>query len=919
MKHSKKIYFLFYFLIIAFIACSDSETKEPPFLKIDTNSIGMGTAAGEQTISIKTNIENWSVAVNPDASSWLSVSRQGNNLTIKVAENSDADVRKGEIILSGNGLTETIVVEQLGVKPAIIVNSEIYTLESDGGEINLEILSNIEYEIVIPEDVLWIKPKESAKTRSNMIKTEFDYDVAWNPTEAERQTELIIKEINGTLEKKVLVIQKGQEGYSGASDGDIKDDIKVKVSSGKASSFQPGSNIENSFDGDMETLYHSAWANQGDNYFPITLDYNFENEESIDYLIYYPRQSGPNGNFKETEIWVSTKENPTLTKLKDFDFKGTNSATKVVFDEPLINPKTIQFVVKSGAGDGQGFASCAEMEFYRTNPDNFDPLSLFTDITCTQLKPGVTIEDIKKVSNNLYRNMAFYMLEDSYPREFRIEEYKAWPHPDKFARENKTSQLSLLDNPTGISVSKDEELIVFVGDTHDYNLSIKIQDLDTPGADGYNNASSYPLSEGVNKIITRNKGLVYLFYHTEDYESAPAIKVHFATGKVNGYYDSQKHQPEDWSKYLNGAVDKYFDVVGKDAHLTFPTEAFRAHAANNGDKLIDAYDDMVQLEKKFIGLDKYNRPTINRAYYHVMYTAYMYSTSYRTAYNNTTVSHILNVNTLKASPWGPAHETGHTFQTRPGFLWKGMTEVTVNVPVLYVQTEWGNPSRIQTEDMGRYNNRYEKAYHSAFVMNTLHPEEEDVFCKLVSLWQLQLYFANASGYTDFYKDYYETVRISPDQPTSGKQQLQFVKDVCDVTETNLTRFFKKWGYLKPFDGVINDYGEGRLTVTQKQIDEVIAEIEAKNYPEVTDMIEYISDSNWTIFKDKLPIQKGTASMSGPTIEMKNWQNVVAYEVYNGDELIFVSNIDSFQLNAPASEGTKVFAIAYNGEKIEVSF
>lgn len=94
------------------------------------------------------------------------------------------------------------------------------------------------------------------------------------------------------------------------------------------------------------------------------------------------------------------------------------------------------------------------------------------------------------------------------------------------------------------------------------------------------------------------------------------------------------------------------------------------------------------------------------------------------------------------------HKTGsffikNNFEGESRVRWQGMTEVTNNVHSLYVQTQWGNASRIESEDMGRFNNRYEKAYYNSFVSKTPHPGEEDVFCKLVSLWQLQLYFSNA--------------------------------------------------------------------------------------------------------------------------------------------------------------------------------
>ena len=77
----------------------------------------------------------------------------------------------------------------------------------------------------------------------------------------------------------------------------------------KQASFQGGSNIDKSFDGDMSTIYHSNWNNAGDHYFPITLTYNFAAGSDMDYLIYYPRTSGPNGNFKEVEIRVKSNAN----------------------------------------------------------------------------------------------------------------------------------------------------------------------------------------------------------------------------------------------------------------------------------------------------------------------------------------------------------------------------------------------------------------------------------------------------------------------------------------------------------------------------------------------------------------------------------------------------------------------------------
>ena len=70
---------------------------------------------------------------------------------------------------------------------------------------------------------------------------------------------------------------------------------------------------------------------------------------------------------------------------------------------------------------------------------------------------------------------------------------------------------------------------------------------------------------------------------------------------------------------------------------------------------------------------------------------------------------------------------------------------------------FGQPSRIQVEDMGiTYRNRYSKAMewelsatgspHADF-QNLGKNNANDVFCKLVPFWQLELYFGKVLGRT----------------------------------------------------------------------------------------------------------------------------------------------------------------------------
>lgn len=915
---------LLVFICLNFTFCSDDKV-EPIFLNVQT-SVVFASVEGSKVISVSTNAVNWSF--NVDQVDWINVSKNSglDGLSISVTKNNNQDSRSTTIHVTTGEIKKDIKIEQLGNDGKIIVSTPIITVPAIGGKIVFSVNSNVDFDILIPDSINWIVEKSTkASARSALVSKDFELFVDWSKEFNDRSTELTVKEKDGGLSEKILIIQKGQKNYTPGEFPDISDisDIKIKVISATASSFQQGGEIAKSYDDNMGTLYHSNLDNSSSDYFPITLEYNLEKVEQLDYIIYHPREDNKNiGNFKVVDVLVSTESRPGFTLVKTVDLEGSNTPSKIAFDEPIIEPTTVRFVVKSGVGAGQGFASCAEMEFYTIDPDGFDPLTIFTDESYSELKEGVTEDDILSIKATFFKNMAYYIYLGVYPSEFRIQEYKAWPSPDKFANENKISAYSLLDNPTGIQVKSGEELLVFVGPTHGFNnLRIKVQNLDYPNGDGYSlNSSFYSLKEGVNKIVMDRDGLLYVFYHTENYKNASPIKIHFATGQVNGYFDSQKHDKSDWKRLLNAATDKHFDVVGKYAHMTFPTASFKQHT-KDGLALVQAYDSLVFWEQDFMGFHKYGRYPVNRMYFNVMYgSSYMYATANRTSYSEGTMADVMcDINRFKEKCWGPAHEVGHVHQTRPGLKWHGTTEVTNNIHSMYVQHMFGKPPYLMETVAGGYSNYYEKAYRFAFVNRIAHPVEKDYFCKLVPFWQLQVYFASAIGMPDFYKDLYEQIRIRPDKSTPGEQQLEFVKIASEIANMNLTEFFEYWGFLSPVDAVINDYGEQRFVVTQSQIEKIKSEVDALNLPDPEFPIHYVCDDNWRNIKNRSEIKEGSATRTGNTFKMNGWDNVMAYEVWNNDKLVFIGNSSSFTVTTSVSDNTKLYAVDYKGNKTSISF
>ncbi|MDR1120402.1 MAG: M60 family metallopeptidase, partial [Dysgonamonadaceae bacterium] len=610
----------------------------------------------------------------------------------------------------------------------------------------------------------------------------------------------------------------------------IQKDIYIRPNSAVASSNSSISgegDLSNAIDGNMSTIYHSYY---GGITTPVTLDFRFTNPaEQLDYIVYNPRvDGGINGNFKEIEVYYSIAgDGVPLIKYRDYNFAGSSIPSVIYFDTPLQNVDSIQIKVKSGVGgNGNGFASCAEMQFFRKNPNNFDYTTFFTDPSCSELKEGVTLEAIKQETDDFFRKLAMDIYQEHYDEsKFRVQEYQAYPEPTALAQINKTSRYGILDNPTGIYAKADEDIVVLVGNT-DFFPSITILK-----AGGQGERSSFPLLKGINKIRAPYDGLMYILFNTLE-GTEPPVKINIVTGTVNGYFDRDKHtDPNDWQRLLAQATFPYFDVKGKYAMMSFETKAYRAYCPNNGLEVIEHYDDLVYSEQKFQGMVKYG--TLNKTRI-VLLVGEMkpgvaaYATDYWTVYGTGSQGDLLDLTKLKnknspdgGGAWMPAHEIGHVNQTRPGLKWLGMTEITNNILSQYISIKWGVRSRLDVKD-GNGKTCYQRAVEAIVTPEIPHNENGDYFYRLVPFWQLKLYMMDALGKADFYKDVYQKVRVNPDPKASSKGstidgmcQLEFVKIVCEVSGLDMTEFFTDWGFLRPVILTVSDYATNPFIVKQE--------------------------------------------------------------------------------------------------------
>lgn len=813
----------------------------------------------------------------------------------------------------------------------------VFTLEAEGGTVEFSAEAAQELNPVYPE---WITLKEHIFNNGHHL---FKFEVTKYYSKTGRSGEICLNG-SGTM---VRVVQNGLRTYVADKDktglADMADkQLKIKSAWSKHGSNSEGPDehvkgTEPIYDGVKSdsklfvTPWNAKWAGYGTvderkDDFPHELKLFLSGEdEQIDYMIFYPRVSYRNGRVGVIDIYVSTAEKPEefiLVKEKYDCVENDNKVKTIYFNQSVKHPHTVKILIHT-VTEKDMYVAFQEIELYGKSSQVFDTSTLFADELCSKLKNDITLEEIEGCPYPFFRNIALYMYYDCYETDYRIAKFKAWRHPDKDAAQNKTTQYSLLDNPTGISVEANEQMVIMVGDMYDQELSLILVDFDTPGKDGFSARKTYPLRPGTNVIKMEQKGLLYVAYHTEDYATVQPVEMHFTAGKVNGYFDTQRENctMENWNKLLANASVGCLDVLGTYAHIIFPVQNLKQ--VENPVEWVKFYDDLVYNEQVLLGLVKYDKMFKNRMLFSVMYNdSYMYSTIYHTGYSEGTINALCNLSQLKADSWGPSHEVGHSNQTRPGLKWTGMTEVTNNIHSMYMQRINSGDSRLWLK--GYYPNAMTTAFTGTPHIKVGKVDgkgSEDVFCQLVPFWQLQLYMAYVLGKEEFYPDVYEYIR---NNTVTGKQaweyQVEFPYICSKISGMDLTEFFEKWGFLRKVNTEITDYGvKGIFKIGDAELAAAKERIAGLDLPKPAHAFWYITEKNEHIFKENLSMgTSGNATLDRETklISVSGFNNAVAFEVYDKDasKLVYVAAEAAFSMNlAVLPTNIEVRAVSATGE------
>ena len=170
---------------------------------------------GEVTVQVKSNIQ-YDVYIPYQFRDWIEQSPASKavtekNFTFTISENEDYDKRDGYIVFKGNSLRDTVYIYQ-AQKNELVLSQSTYNLQSTGGEIVVELKTNIDYEVTILDNAAsWISRAETKAIREDRL----DFRIAANEGSEKRTARIAIKDKNSTLSDTVHVNQAPKGTYGG--------------------------------------------------------------------------------------------------------------------------------------------------------------------------------------------------------------------------------------------------------------------------------------------------------------------------------------------------------------------------------------------------------------------------------------------------------------------------------------------------------------------------------------------------------------------------------------------------------------------------------------------------------------------------------------------------------------------------------
>ena len=217
MRSFKCLFLIAIASLILLNACDTKEEQIPSNEPIEISSLAItsikyeiGRDGGNFEVQVKANVE-FEVTISVD---WITrndtKASTSTKLFFSVAKNETYDNREGTItIKEKNGvLSNTIKVYQ-SQEDAIILTKKSYDLSSESHTLEVEVKTNVDFEVLIPEAAKsWVTYTGTKAIRTGTLL----FDIAENDTYEARSTELYVKNKASKIQDTLTIYQKSNLG-----------------------------------------------------------------------------------------------------------------------------------------------------------------------------------------------------------------------------------------------------------------------------------------------------------------------------------------------------------------------------------------------------------------------------------------------------------------------------------------------------------------------------------------------------------------------------------------------------------------------------------------------------------------------------------------------------------------------------------
>lgn len=277
-------------LLAVFVFCACSNEIEP-VLTLDAKSelsvakgLNFLSESSDETLRFTTNKEWEIVASETKASTWYAVSPmsgKGGEITVKIHadENRGYEDRSVVLTLRTGNLEKKIVVSQKQ-KNAITLTQSKFEVPQSGGQVDVEVLANVDYTVEIPEAYKeWIT---LAKTRG-LAASHLAFTIARSEVYEKREGEIIIK---GNGLQEVLKVYQAGGGILVLSDNKLEVGDQVNQFT-----VELGSNFDYSMRIEGEWLTEVVTRAMSSHTLHFQCEANPTYEARVGRIIFYDKQS----------------------------------------------------------------------------------------------------------------------------------------------------------------------------------------------------------------------------------------------------------------------------------------------------------------------------------------------------------------------------------------------------------------------------------------------------------------------------------------------------------------------------------------------------------------------------------------------------------------------------------------------------